>query len=410
MPDALHDILTRGGAEMIEYDRWEIANTFGEPQAEYAAIRKAAGLMDCPYRGVLAFTGPDRHAFLNNLLTNQNYDKTAKQAPPSGKWIYAFLLNLGGRVVADFNVLELGDRTWLELDARLLPMLAKFFDDYVFGEKMKIEPLAESLRAFAVHGPLANEIISAEMNTTLEPGDCKTVTFLGSEVAVFRDDVCGEIGINLLVPAGAAADIWQHLLTRHGGGYGADQPRQGGDPKRTLRPIGWAAFNACRVEAGRPLFGIDFELAEPTKRGPAAKAAEGQALQKPRGVLPAETGLLGRAVSFTKGCYLGQEIVARMHARGQIPRKLVGLRVTDGALPIAGQPVLDADRQPIGVITSSTMSPLLGDAAIAMALIKKPYFETGKEVAVPAEGAVRAAVVVELPFVTKSGPSPSGRG
>ena len=395
MTATLADILTRAGAELIPYDTWEIVNTFGEPQAEYAAIRKASGLIDLPFRGVLELTGKDRHAFLNNLVSNEVYRKDAKQPPPAGTWRYAFLLNLGGRVVTDLNVLELDEKTWLEVDARLLSMLASFFDGYVFTEQVKITPL-EQIHVMALHGPLANEVLRAETDTTLSAGECRSLSLLGQSIVAYRDDVCGEIGVGLMMSNDAAPTVWQHLVNRHGGGE-----RQGGDPKRSLKPIGWAAFNACRIEAGRPLFGIDFELADPPRRGP--KPSE-EAVQKMRGVLPAETGLLDRAVSFTKGCYLGQEVVARMHARGAVARKLVGLRVEGGYLPIAGEPVLNADHQPIGAITSSTMSPLLSDAAIALALVKKPFFELGKEVVVPAEGAMRTAKVVELPFIRKETP------
>src|SRR5206468_6008208 len=100
--------------------------------------------------------------------------------------------------------------------------------------------------------------------------------------------------------------------------------------RRPLRAAGWAAYNAARIEAGRPLFGIDFDDS----------------------VLPAETGQLARAVSFTKGCYLGQEVVARMHARGQVARQLVGIKMDDRALPIAGASIFDASQNAIGGITS----------------------------------------------------------
>jgi glycine cleavage system aminomethyltransferase T len=117
-------------------------------------------------------------------------------------------------------------------------------------------------------------------------------------------------------------------------------------------------------------------------------------------VLPAETGLLERAVSFTKGCYLGQEVVARMHARSQVARKLVGLKIENDALPFAGEVVYDEQQNQVGVITSSTMSPVLSDAAIALALVRKPHFEVGKTLIVAAEGSMRKAIVTALPFVS----------
>jgi folate-binding protein YgfZ len=144
-----------------------------------------------------------------------------------------------------------------------------------------------------------------------------------------------------------------------------------------LWPAGWAAFNTTRIEAGRPIFGIDFDDT----------------------ILPAETGQVARAVSFTKGCYLGQEIVARMHARGQTAKQIVGIRVENDALPMAGAAVYDEQQNQIGGITSSTMSPILSNAAIALAIVKKPFIIPGTKITVPAEGAMRSATVEQLPFI-----------
>jgi folate-binding Fe-S cluster repair protein YgfZ len=104
-------------------------------------------------------------------------------------------------------------------------------------------------------------------------------------------------------------------------------------------------------------------------------------------------------VSVTKGCYLGQEIVARMHARGQVARKIVGIRMETDALPIAGEQVFDEQSNPVGVITSSTVSPVLSNVAICLALVKKPHFELGAKLKVPAEGELREGTIVPLPFV-----------
>ena len=379
-------------AETQAYDTTEIVSTFGQPQAEYAAIRKAAGLMDLPQRGVIELTGRDRLSFLNNLVTNQLFDKNAKTPMAAGRASYGFLLNLKGRIVLDLTVIELGDRTLLETDGRLVDMLAKLLDRYLFADQVKITPKLDALHEIALHGPRAIEVLAKETPLTdLPAGTCAATSVIGVETIAWRDDVCGVPGVHLIVPAEKAAAVWQHLLTMHGGEYAVN--------KRLLRPVGWAAFNAVRVEAGRPLFGIDFELAEPAVPGKKPAAEEESAPRTP-GVMPAETNLFDRGVSVTKGCYLGQEIVARLHARGQqVAKKIVGLRVDDGALPIAGSPVLDEKENPVGVVTSSTMSPVLSDAAIALAFVKKPHFEVGKVVHVPAEGKIRKAEVVPLPFV-----------
>jgi folate-binding protein YgfZ len=378
--------------ETRPYDQIEIVDTFGVPQAEYAAIRKSAGLMDVPQRGIVEVTGKDRHAFLNNLLTNQIYDKASKAGLKPGSVTYAFLLNLKGRVVLDVNLVELGDRTLIELDARLAEMFAKLLDRYLFAEQVKVTNRVGTLHQMALHGPRVDEVLRAEGIPTGRLTSAEAVKIIGAEVVVCCLDECGVPGVRLIVSSDKARAVWEHLTTRHGAEIELG--------KRLLRPVGWAAYNATRIEAGTPLFGIDFELAEPSVPGAKPQAA-GDAPETTRasGVLPAETGLLERAVSFTKGCYLGQEVVARMHARSQVARKLVGLRVADGALPIAGEHVFDARQNQVGAITSSTMSPMLSDAAVALALVKKPNFEVGASLQVPAEGKMRAATVVALPFV-----------
>src|SRR3954462_10469369 len=109
-------------AEFQAYAEVQIVSTFGQPQAEYSAIHKACGMMDLPQRGIIELSGKDRLTFLNNLLTNQTFDKQTKTGLGAGAGVYAFLLNAKtGRIVVDVNVLELGDRTLLELDGRLIP-------------------------------------------------------------------------------------------------------------------------------------------------------------------------------------------------------------------------------------------------------------------------------------------------
>jgi glycine cleavage system aminomethyltransferase T len=106
-------------------------------------------------------------------------------------------------------------------------------------------------------------------------------------------------------------------------------------------------------------------------------------------------------VSVVKGCYLGQEVVARMHARRVVARQIVGFRMDADALPMAGTPVLDEQNNTVGVVTSSTVSPILSNACIGLALVRKPWFEVGKTVRIPAEGDIRAATVVKTPFLKR---------
>jgi folate-binding protein YgfZ len=415
----LHDLHRQAEAEFQFWADVEIVSTFGEPQAEYAAIRKSCALMDLPQRGFLELTGRDRLSFLNGLVTAETWDKQTKRPMPAGRWAYSFILNLKGRIVADMNVLELGERTLIETDVRMVELLAALFEAYHFAEQVKMRNRAD-LHEIVLHGPGAPALISlvatdaspwvsaqstqqakdvssenhglASVATTSAPGACAVVKFLGQEAVAWRDDPTGLPGIHLIVSERDARALWMHLVTV----FGQTDEAQ----KRKLRPIGWAAFNSTRIEAGRPIFGIDFDGAPVASAYPSKQQREQATVteESSPGVLPAETGLLERAVSLSK-CYVGQEVVARMHARGQVARKLVGIRMDDDALPIAGAQIFDESSNAVGLITSSTVSPVLSNAAVCLGFVKRPQFEIGTKLRVPAEGAIHAATVVELPFV-----------
>jgi folate-binding protein YgfZ len=372
----LQELHRQAEAEFQTYGDVEIVSTFGEVPAEYAAIRKGCALMDLPQRGVLELSGMVRLPFLNNLVSNQVYDKQTKTSLAAGKGVYAFLLNAkSGRIITDLNVLERGDRTLLELDRRMIGPVRETLDRYLFAEQVKMENRGGVLHELALHGPGAAEALrSIGLNVdALGPLDSTAGrVFDAVDVTVFRDDPAGVPGFFLLIPTESARKVWMEFVARSGP---TDRIA-----RRPLRPVGWAAFNATRIEAGRPMFGIDFDDS----------------------ILPHETGpALERAVSFTKGCYPGQEIVARMHARQQVARRIAGIRVDGDALPLAGTKIFDDKGNEIGGVTSSTISPVLSNAAIAITLLKKPHFAVGTNLLVPAEGEMRMASVVELPFVKK---------
>lgn len=396
-PNPLLPLHQQADAEMQAYDAIEIVSTFGEPQAEYAAIHNRCAMMDLPHRGILEITGADRHAFLGNLLTNKTWDRDRKQPLSAGEGAYAFLLNLQGRVVLDVNVIETGERAYLETDVRLTELLRGVLDKYLFAEKVKLQSAVGRLHEIALHGPEAPAVLAAagevdvEAISKLPAGGSMSMTLFGAATTVWRDDVCGSAGLHLIVPTDLARIVWMNLISR----FGAV-----GEGRRQLRQIGWAAFNAARIEQGRPIAGVDYELAPPSLPGK-KKDVDPSDEPKGAGVLPAETGQFDRAVSVTKGCYLGQEIVARMHARNVVARKIIGFRMADDALPIAGSPVMDEAGNTVGVVTSSTPSPVLSNACIGLALVKRPHFEVGKRLQIPAEGAIRPADVVKLPFVNQ---------
>jgi folate-binding protein YgfZ len=355
----------------------EIIATLGEVEPEYAAIRRGAGAFDSPHRGTLVITGKDRRDFLNRMLTQELNGFEANQTRE------AFWLNRKGRIDADLMLIETGPRMLIDLDLASAAGAAKTLAEFVFTEDVEIRDASSEFHHIGVHGRLARETLAAASNDyafNLAPGSAKVMMIDGAEVVAARRDLTGEVGYELIMPRDKAAGVWEFLL--------ATDHVVGGD-KRRVRPIGWHAFNIARIEAGSPLFHIDF--------GPSN--------------LPHETGtLLKQRVSFTKGCYLGQEVVARMESRGHSKATLVGLRLQRDLLPVSGSQVFARSDdgsmgEPIGAVTSSTLSPMLGSMPVAFAMIRAAQAREGAAVLVNAEGEQAAATTGPLKFWTASGSS-----
>ena len=351
----------------------QIVESYGEVEAEYAAIRKAAALMDSPHRSVVILTGKDRLSFLHNKVTNDTNKLTA------GQGCYAYMLNLKGRIVMDMNILQTEEATLVDLDRRVAPDFLQMMEKYVFTEDVRLLDGSGQLGRLTLMGPKAEmllaKVLDAGVETLNEPFRHAKRTMGKAQVTVFRNDLAGEAQYELIVPRDQMVELW-HMLHEAGNGHGEEH-----ESGINMRAIGWSAFNTARVEAGTPLLGIDIS----------------------DNYLPMETGpWYLRAVSVTKGCYLGQEIVARMHAHGTVARMLVGLRVQGEKLPVAGTEIFEGTQQ-VGIVTSSCLSPMLGNVPIAMGYVKKAFSAAGKEVEVLAEGGRAKAVVGELPLWSGKG-------
>ncbi len=369
----LHTMHEQAEAAFLNYGSdLQIVESYGEIEAEYAAIRKGVGMMDSPHRVVIVITGKDRLSFLNNMVTND----TSKLAAGQGQ--YAYLLNNRGRIVADLNILHAEDATLLELDARLGGEIAGMLEKYHFTEDVTIIDATEQLGRFTLIGrdaaTLLNKIVDGNVNQLQAPLQHFRRTIAKAMVTIFRNDQCGETQYELIVPADQLAQIWQVL--HEAGGEHVDESGV------HLRAIGWAAYNTARIEHGTPLYGIDITDNH----------------------LPMETGhWYPKAVSVTKGCYLGQEIVARMHAHKAVSRMLVALRCEGKRLPMAATDIRDPGNiLQIGMITSSCISPMLGETPIALGYVKAHLAEVGKELEVLAEGVPVSAKVCAVPFWSRS--------
>jgi folate-binding protein YgfZ len=361
-----------------------VVETFGELDLEYAALRKGCILVDQPQRGMLELTRGDRLAFLNRMVTQELKGFEHWQVRRS------FWLNRKGRIDADLRLIELGDWTLVDLDVHAAKRAADGLGAFIVADDVTIVEATEDWHRMALHGPTALDLlrvvsqpVSGPGLQDLTPGHACRVSIGGREVLVDRDDSTGEVGLELLVKAADAVAVYQQLIEA---GQPHDQNGQSGSGSDTasrvrLRPAGWHAFNIARIEAGRPLYNLDF--------GPDS--------------LPHETGVLRDRVSFTKGCYLGQEVVARMESRGHSKRTLVALKcaVVPGAdgepiQPITGGLIYaaeSADAEPVGAITSSTISPMLGATPICFAMVRPGSAEAGTTLFLAADDTRIAATV-----------------
>ncbi|MHC4977254.1 MAG: CAF17-like 4Fe-4S cluster assembly/insertion protein YgfZ [Planctomycetota bacterium] len=285
------------GAEGPDRSPIDIVGMHESVELEYASLRRRAGLMDRPDRGVLSVTGDDRLSFLNNMLTQELNDL------PVGVATRSFWLNRQGRIDADFLVVILDDRVLLECHSLCAPRAKETLESYVIADEVAIEDVSDSTHRLSLHGPKSMHmlgLITSEQLSALPEGTAKSIAITGGrfDVLAVRDDTLGPRGLELFVPTEWVETLWCVLTT-------TDEE----DNTPIVRPVGWHAWNTMRVEAGVAEYLVDFST----------------------DTLPHETGIIEDRVSFTKGCYLGQEIVARMRSRGSWKQQLCALRCTQSA-------------------------------------------------------------------------------
>jgi len=311
-----------------------------ELDGQYRALREEAGYLWRP-RAAMLVKGPDAAEYLQGQLTND----VEGLAPGSG--CYAALLDRKGHLVADMRVLRLasaGSDIWLDLEPGPGEAVLRHLRTYSIGRDVQVEDAGEQWRVASVIGPSAAQLTGFEG--------------LGPEYAQRHRDwdgvellaVATDLGVDLIVRAGEA-DALEALLRAAG-----------------VAEVSVDAVEILRIESGRPRFGREM--------GPEQ--------------MPAEAGIVERAVDFAKGCYIGQEPVARLHYRGKPNRSLRGLRLSAPAA--AGEPLRLGDRE-VGALGSSVLSPALGP--IALAIVRREA-ETGDRLSV-GDGEVTAEVT-ELPF------------
>lgn len=352
------------GAEFVEDGATRRPLNYGDTSAEYEAARRAAVVIDLSHRGRLRVTGRDRLDLIHRLTTNDMRDLHPGQGIPN-----LFLTNKG-RIVEMFDVLAGAEDLQLLLLSSNAPGVAKWIEQFTFAEDVVVTDTTSETAEFGVFGPAAAAIL----------GDA------GAAVDDLRgrDHREAEIG-GVRVRVGGAAPL-------AGGGYRIVSARHegprvweavaGGGARFGLRPAGAEVEEILRIEAAMP--------------------APGRELSERWNPLEAE---LYHAISFTKGCYVGQEVVARLNTYEKVQRALRGLRVAGDQVPRSGSRVLASSAEAeAGQVTSAVRSPGLG-AILALAYVERKYSEAGTTLAVEIEpGAPAAAAqVLAPPFVASEG-------
>jgi folate-binding protein YgfZ len=277
----------------------------------------------------------DRRTYLHGILTNDI------QSLAAGAGCYAALLTPQGRMITDMHVYELGDATLITLPLSLAPANRDRLDPYIFAEDVQVEDASSGTVQYGLYGPLAEDVVA---RLTIQP-------LLG----VVRSDEIGLPGFEVIALRGQAPEL-ERLLTEAG-----------------ARPVDRGVAEILRVEAGVPRFLVDMNT----------------------DTIPLEASIEDRAISMSKGCYPGQEVIVRVLHRGggRVAKKLVGMVFpAGGAVPAVGEKVKSGERE-IGSVTSAVMSPRLA-RPVALGYVHRDFVAPGTRVSVgEAEAEVSA-----LPF------------
>jgi folate-binding protein YgfZ len=337
------------GATMGVWFGCALPDDFGDVAAEYRFARRSVALIDKNYRAYLSFTGPDRVRYLNAILTNNIKDL----APEHGN--VSLLLNPQGHILAEIETYALADRLFCVSYAMIRERLVEWMDKYIIMDDVTLADETQRYGTLALEGPkaaaIAKELAGIDLETldelagvVVERSSCRVVKRSAGRVA----------GAEFVVKRENLADLWETLLE-------AARSQGGG-------PMGYTALSAHRLALGTPWFGYDF--------------GEKQ--------IPHEAGLENSHISYTKGCYTGQEIVERVRSRGQVNRKRVELEFPGETVPAAGT-ILTMDGKKVGAVTraAKTWHP---ERILGMAYVRREAATPGTRI----EWAGGVAKVVQL--------------
>ena len=358
---ALHELHQSLGANFTSLNGAEVVADYGAANAEHTALHDAVGILDFSFRSRLCLIGQDRVRFLHGQITNDVKKLRA------GEGCYATITTAKGRMQSDLNVFVLPDELLLDFEPGYTTTVAQRLEKYIVADDVQVMDVAPLYGLLAVQGPASDAAIRAIglfPDLPANPlGSVKVADATLGEIYLMNHARLGSAGFDLFVPTEALAAVADKLVAAVKGAGGC--------------PVGWNAFEIARIEAGTPRFGADMDETN----------------------LPQECGIEAGAVSYSKGCYIGQEVLNRIHSMGHVNRRLCGLRLADdlNCLPVKGDKLFQGEKE-IGYLTSAGYSPTLR-ANFALGYVQRALNISGTELKLRSSAGETKVRIVATPFV-----------
>ncbi len=331
-----------------EYRGANAATRFGDPQAEWAELRSGCGVYDLGYRAKISITGSDRARWLNGMVTNNIRDLAV------GHGVYAFLLNPQGRILGDLYAYNRGESILIDTDYSQVEKILATFDHYIIMDDVEVANLSGKITALGIAGPKSRDVMR---KAGIEMPQLQPLQL--HEIQCDCDCGCLQCTIARVDGSVESYEIW--LEAEH------VRPLWNALVKAGASPVGFEALELERIVDGVPRYGIDIRERD----------------------LPQETEQV-RALNFSKGCYIGQEIVERIRSRGTVHRKFAGFVTEEAASVSAGAKVFSNEKE-VGEITSCAWLRLgETEKTIALGYIRREAGTPGREVAI---GSAKATVI-----------------
>jgi aminomethyltransferase len=352
----LYDTHSSQGAIFGDFSGWLMPESYGSALEEYACVRNGVGIVDLSHRGKLRLSGKEHVKFLQGMVTN-DINKLEE-----GKGLYAAFLTPKGRMISDTKLYCESESLLLELEPGLNEKVKDLLVKYRLSYKANIEDITESFCLVSIHGPNSRRLIQKTLNAEIP--ELIEYEFLikeinDSQTMIARANRTGQEGYDIFVPADGLRPLWKSLIEN--------------GKEFQIKAVGLDAMEILRIEAAVPRYGIDMD----------------------ENTIPLEAGL-EHAINYEKGCYVGQEVVARIKWRGHVNWCLSGFEIEGDDLPVKGDKIREGQRE-IGYVTSSAFSPTL-KKIIALGYIRREFIEPGTKVIVNTGNENKSAEVVKTPF------------